>query len=637
MGDIHMESLMTLFMLLHEGKIVDIAAMIESVGASERKVRALLGELRTMGERNGFEIRTIPKAGYLLKATDDALLESFIARNGQMHVDASNRTMRLHNMMLYLINIEEDYSSIDELAELLDVTRPTVVADLKLIVDILEKYELTYVSKPYYGIRIEGIEYNKRNLLADIFTEGIGNFSSMRYFTVDEEEQIKRIVFNGFYENQLYFNEAIFNETVAHVEVFIMRIFNADVHIRVDVNRMQIDAPSLNAANYIMTELMAKFGLPLSPKEEMLLALNIFVMTNSYQLPVEIQEKYVAHVKSALNAIDGEYHTNYSMNASLVNRLTYHVYALLIRISYKYEFKNPNYDRIGLKHIFANLLTIDFIKHLPLLKLEDLSRDELSLLSLHFAATMNDDKYRFQMNVKHVLLATGLIECNPDFLGSRVRMIFPNATLTTRFMKQVDGLDLDAFDLILLTTQHGYIERKTKTLVYELSPIPTDVELQRLQREVIYHNIRRHHGQINRLQEVLLPELFFIETDASLSYQDIVLKYAGIMESKGYAREGFRESVAQRESIGSTLYVSGVGGAHAMDSFTVENSVAVVRVANGRQSKDDGKLIFIFNIMREYFSVYQEVAELYTSILISPKILEISSYDELIIYINEVI
>ncbi|MFB8732997.1 helix-turn-helix domain-containing protein [Bacillus sp. SL00103] len=66
--------------------------------------------------------------------------------------------------------LQQDYLKIDQLAEELFISRMTVSSDLKKD-ELLARYGMALVSKPGFGLKIEGDELQKRTCYADLLLE----------------------------------------------------------------------------------------------------------------------------------------------------------------------------------------------------------------------------------------------------------------------------------------------------------------------------------------------------------------------------------------------------------------------------------------------------------------------------------
>ena len=61
-----------------------------------------------------------------------------------------------------ILLLADDYRKLDDIADELWISRSTIDRLFKDVKETFERYHLKIVSKPFYGIRLEGNELNKR-------------------------------------------------------------------------------------------------------------------------------------------------------------------------------------------------------------------------------------------------------------------------------------------------------------------------------------------------------------------------------------------------------------------------------------------------------------------------------------------
>lgn len=130
---------------------VDLADKIQM---STRTVRSFIKSINK--EIFGAKIES-STLGYKLVVEDyDSFLE-------YLHQTPEENSV-FHQLLLILLNTEE-YIKIDDLCNLVFLSRTQVKQSLSEVRDYLGKYNLEIVSKPHYGIKIQGNEENYRKVL----------------------------------------------------------------------------------------------------------------------------------------------------------------------------------------------------------------------------------------------------------------------------------------------------------------------------------------------------------------------------------------------------------------------------------------------------------------------------------------
>ena len=146
------------------------ASVAEHLDVSVRTVRTYVNQTNSAME--GFaRIELSRKNGYHLEIQDMARYEAWTA-------DAREKKQTLPQTpqarVSYLLNdllMRTDWITLDDLREVLFVSRSTISNDLKRVQSVLESFGLALEMRPHYGIRVSGSEMARRLCLANIIMD----------------------------------------------------------------------------------------------------------------------------------------------------------------------------------------------------------------------------------------------------------------------------------------------------------------------------------------------------------------------------------------------------------------------------------------------------------------------------------
>ena len=148
--------------LFQSQDIITLEELKNHLGFSERKVREFLSELRDAGDKNGFQIITVSKRGYFLQIIDDTKYQSYLHQfNNDFQQFIAKKEYRI-SLILFLLLQNTGFISINQIAEILDVSRSTVINDMNDVKKELKHSELHLESRSHYGIRVSGNEKSHR-------------------------------------------------------------------------------------------------------------------------------------------------------------------------------------------------------------------------------------------------------------------------------------------------------------------------------------------------------------------------------------------------------------------------------------------------------------------------------------------
>ena len=78
--------------------------------------------------------------------------------------------------MAYLVGdllSRTDWITLDDLAQMMFVSRNVISSDLKRATAMLERFGLSLDRRPHYGVRVSGSEMSRRLCLANLTLDGV--------------------------------------------------------------------------------------------------------------------------------------------------------------------------------------------------------------------------------------------------------------------------------------------------------------------------------------------------------------------------------------------------------------------------------------------------------------------------------
>ncbi|MFQ7237269.1 MAG: BglG family transcription antiterminator, partial [Enterococcus hulanensis] len=203
-------------------------ALAAAFQISERTLANDIKWLKEIGAAAGFDVERVRSAGYQLKILDQAKFQSYLAQTKrQEQVDSTSPQERIKNIELLLL-FHEEYITMQQIAEWLDVSLSTVKADIKQVEQFCETYELSLFSKAHYGLKIIGTESKKRRAIlylirntihTPVLTERYKEFN----FVFDEAD-LRRFLQEQLQQNQLKISDIVFENIVQHIRLLSFRI-----------------------------------------------------------------------------------------------------------------------------------------------------------------------------------------------------------------------------------------------------------------------------------------------------------------------------------------------------------------------------------------------------------------------------
>lgn len=152
--------LLTLFKLLNESDDkITCKTLSNHLKVSERTIRNDITSINGTLEKNGAIIKIKKGEGYYIDILNLALYQQYLALISDDIMDSSeipDSPIERNQYILKYILYNNTYIKLEDLANSLYVSKFTILNDIKRIKPILSKYNLILVSKPYYGVKVEG-------------------------------------------------------------------------------------------------------------------------------------------------------------------------------------------------------------------------------------------------------------------------------------------------------------------------------------------------------------------------------------------------------------------------------------------------------------------------------------------------
>ena len=195
-------------------------------GISERTVRdhvkraneALSGIARISYSR--------ARGGYVLAIEDRAAFDAWLERNRSLGSEPQTPSGERVSYLLRDLLQRGDYVTIDDLSQVLFVSRASISADLKHVEASLVKYGLALEKRPRHGIRVTGSELARRLCLAEVTA---GHLEGAGAIVPGEDlgplfEGISTIVDETLDSESLAINSFSHQNLLVHISIACMRI-----------------------------------------------------------------------------------------------------------------------------------------------------------------------------------------------------------------------------------------------------------------------------------------------------------------------------------------------------------------------------------------------------------------------------
>lgn len=449
-----------LIALLQSGnKVFTISGLAETYGVSERTLRNDLQMINDFLDQAGLCAIAIGNNGALRFSGEidrDAVMEQLTEADAySYHMHQRERD----DIILAVLLTSEGHITTDELANILSVSRPTVVKDINHLRGTYFQGELKLQSMPGIGLKLEYNERIYRKELLRIVTENfttisksLGAFQSILLKTLNFDitlETIARLVRKSEQRFHLQFADSGYVQLSCYLFVAANRIFRG-YHIEEAAGRGAFgDGDGLPD---IFQDVMNQLGLPSTDAELDLL----WEISRKWQLmaPKQYNENYIAlenHTAKFIDNLSQSLQVDLLRDDSLFDFMIYYIDDLLQRYMKGQTKENPLTQQVRENYpqtyavvakeagLFADGLGIQ------------LEADDLAYLTMHVVAAI--ERLSQFDNVLQVLLVCPGSMATGQFLVSQVRKHFSFRIKDVCSVRNLyDAGTLDDVNFIISTT-----------------------------------------------------------------------------------------------------------------------------------------------------------------------------------------
>lgn len=532
---------------------------------SLKTVRNRIKDLRTELNNFGADIISKPRYGYQLKIIDPQIY-SKIFQNQALDIP-ENTQARENYILTYLLNHDE-YIKVDDLGELLYITRNRISASLKKVEFLANRYYLRIERKPNYGIALRGNEFDKRRLICDYF---LNVDEKQRTFYQNQNIELKHIadlVIPLLQEYELHLSETAFENFIGYLLIQRERIKQEFYIGDNGENLLSIGIKEIAFRNELVHVLEKSFHLSYSLYEQNYILLHIAGKrnvgnVNNNESNFVIKEEIDRLVMEMINAIYQEFQVDMRSNFDIRMGLNQHLVPFDIRMKYDIPFANPMIQDIKQNYSFAYRIALFIRPLLEKIYQKAIPEDEIGYFALIFQLAIEQKKSSQKRDI--------LIICSTGKSSSRLLMY----RYKHEFKDYIDHIYVcDSFEMN--TFDYNKVD-------YVFTTIPINIEIP---KPIVKINNFLENDDIQRIKKILehnedeiikkyyCPERMILDLEAS-SKEDALQKICQIIVEREGVDPSFLQSVLEREEIESTDFGNYIAIPHPKDVFLKDTFVYV--------------------------------------------------------------
>lgn len=579
---------------LSDSEYVTASELAKILDLNEKTVRTTIGKMRDSLDEYGIEIESKTRKGYHLLIYDKEKYQAFINNDECLSKnDIPNNSKEREEWLLDYLLKQHKFVRIDDLSEMLYVSRSTITNDIRNVEDSLKSYHITLIRRPNYGLHIQGSEFDIRNCMISQFKD---NKWAQRFSDKEENElkEISKILLNNIQNQKVVLSKSMIQEMTSCIYIAKVR-YEENYKITVSKKEVvhRIYKPCIEVATNIVEELNEKFHIHLLDSEIYYIAINIAARSDYNVLEGELESGVINQArKQATQMLDCVYdmmHLDMRQNLSLLYDLISFLIPMDIRMRYGIIAKNPFAEATKKKYFFAYNVASQAVIPLKKTYFHEVPENEIAYLTSIFALFIEQEKDKKKKYNILVICATNM--STSKLLAYQYKKKFKKYIdeVYTCEMYNLDSFDFSKVDYIFTTVE---INRVLPKPVLGISAFLEDEEVEKISSILKFKSS-------NTIADVYSEELFYDNIKGETK-EEILFEICKRIPEKYGIPSDFYEGLLRREEITGTDLAKHVALPHPYET-TSDISFACISVLDHpiRWTRQDVQVVILMAVAED--------------------------------------
>ena len=625
--------------LLNSNRGLSGNELSKSFNVSTRTIRSDIKTLNQMLDKYSITIKSSSQEGYFIpkdqRITGLAIIDKVFEEEDSI-MKIPNTPSERFAFIVFKLSFAMDYISMEELANLLFVSKTTIYLDIKDLDEELKKSPFLELEiSPMKGLKLFGDERAKRLLIFNTLKrerlkENLMLSKSFYYAFPDKEAKIDKEI--------LFLYETIIN--VLNKYGYILTDLDVSLFVKdilISIKRIQMgfiieeeleENMDLTIAKALKGDIENYFNIILDQKE-----LEYFQQSFNTKRILNINsEEYVLKgeaeqiIDEFIMVVEEKFNIDFTNNESFKNNLILHLNPMIERVRFRHFEENPLKNQIKSNYPFAFEISMAIV---PVIKDKlnvVINEAEVSYIALHVAVAL-ENTYK-KTNIA-IICGSGL--GTAQLVKSKILFYYKEQINIVGYfpiykLNNILNGEYGDVDLIVSTIPINY---KSCTIpVVQVNPLINQEDLNKIRKHLVVNPliVDKNQNNLNLEYSFFSEELFKVFPEG-IDYLDVIYELSKLIEQEGYIEdaEKFYASVVQRENLYSTILDEMVAIPHPMESMSKTTVVAVGVLDNpifykGKQVKiillfaingqEDERLKVLYGILQEILESEMTIKEL---------------------------
>lgn len=626
---------------LSESEYQTAEALAEELGVSSKTIRNQLKNLNELLSEFEVYVESKHGAGYRLVVANPGrrkeLEELMQKRELQESAIPNSSEERVRYLLEYLLNAE-GYVKLDDLSELLYISKKTLTNNLKEVESLLGEYNLSLKRKPNYGVRVEGKEFDRRLCIAGYVAEKIKLAEKLGgdQDVTEEIQWIYKCVRGCLSKYNFDISNVAFQNLILHIQIAILRMRGGHYVPMVEGDGEKVrNKKTYRMAEEILSMIKEKFSVEFPPSEIVYIAIHLegkkMVLNAGAGEEAEgnliISQEISDLVDQMLGAVNDAFKFDFREDLELRMSLSQHMVPLVVRLQHDMKLTNPLLKDIKERYSFAYTMATTACVVMNHKFHKTMKEDEIGYIALLFALAL--ERKKTEVAKKSILLVCASGRGSAQLLLHRYKTEFgPYLNkVSVCDVGRIGEQDFTEIDYVFTTVP---IPVKIPVPIQEVEYFLKSSDIQAVKKTLM--------GKVDSPVLDIYPKELFLPHMKFANKEEALRTLCGFVCEKGLAPKEFIDSVRAREVLAKTAFGNFVAMPHPIEVMGERPFVCVAVLDEPIVWTEDApdsliQVIFLVSVANyEHFDVqrfYQVTAKLLLDGESMQELIQYQSYDTL--------
>lgn len=548
-----------LYFLLKTESFVSIARLAEMFDISQRSIQYDLQNIESFQDNKQFVLMRHKSLGVKAKTLDQKIYDSELDNLSEIvHLTKNERKT---NILITLFEATQPLSS-NHLAELMKVSRRTIVNDLKLVQQWLASYHLEMKYIQNKGFIINGEEEALRqayaNIVKNYFKMTVPYFQD-NLFSEEELAIVRKTVIETLNEEDYRLVQSAVDGLVYHIIIAIHRLkLNYSIDVPKEEYEKVCDTVQYRISQKLKKNLEIKFDIQFSESEAIFITLHLLSSKISSIKENNINTGELEQfLNELIKQVSVEIGVDLRENSKLLNGLIVHIQPAIHRMKFNLVEKNPLKEDI--KKQYKNVYDIVKRNIHIIEEAYDISftEDEIAYMTVHFVSSIERISTQKSSYIKVVLLCGSGIGTS-QLLKSKLGNLYPEFDVIDAYsIYQIDEEEL-------LKKGVDYIISTVDCHFDEIPVVTVDTFLNKSSRDQLNQIVNQYReSKVVQLEQIgenlreLLPEHRITKTEHMINKDRTIYQVSDLLLQDNIIESRYADAIIkQMESFGPYMVIS---------------------------------------------------------------------------------